>query len=66
MERAGKFPRRVLLNPDVGPQGGVGWYEDEVEAWIHARVRGIGRPLPIKGGRKPKPTAASVGAEAGQ
>jgi predicted DNA-binding transcriptional regulator AlpA len=48
MERVGIFPRRVLLNPDAGPQGGVGWYEDEVDQWIHDRVRGGNRPLPIQ------------------
>jgi prophage regulatory protein len=64
LERAGKFPARVLLNPEAGPQGGVGWFEDEIDAWICNRVRGVGRPLSIRGGRKPKPTAPSAGAEA--
>jgi hypothetical protein len=41
----------------------VGWYEDEVDAWIHARIRGIGPALPIK---KPKQAAAIAGAEAGR
>ena len=50
-ETAGTFPARVLLNPEKGPQGGVGWFEDEIDQWVHNRVRGIGRPLPIKGGR---------------
>ena len=31
MEKAGKFPARILLNPDIGPQGGVGWFEHEVD-----------------------------------
>jgi len=48
LETAGKFPRRIQLNPEAGAQGGVGWFEDEVELWIHARVRGVSRPLPIK------------------
>jgi predicted DNA-binding transcriptional regulator AlpA len=61
-EQAGKFPRRVLLNPDAGPKGGVGWFEDEIDEWVHNRVRGVNRPLPIQ--RKPKPMAPSAGAEA--
>jgi prophage regulatory protein len=48
MEKAGRFPVRVQLNPNVGAQGGVGWFEDEVDAWIHDRVRGVSQPLPIK------------------
>jgi predicted DNA-binding transcriptional regulator AlpA len=60
LEQEEKFPKRVLLNPDVGPQGGVGWFEDEVDAWVRARVRGVNRPLPIKGGRKPKAETQNV------
>ena len=54
-EQANTFPRRVLLDPKAGPQGGVGYYEDEIDQWIIDRIRGTGRPLPIKGGRKAKP-----------
>jgi prophage regulatory protein len=46
-EKAGRFPRRVQLNPEAGPRGGVGYYEDEVDEWIRRRVRGISGPLPI-------------------
>ncbi len=38
-ERSGKFPERILLTD----AGSVGWFEDEVDAWIHTRVRGRGR-----------------------
>lgn len=34
-EKAGRFPRRVQLTPNR-----VGWYEDEIEAWIESRQRG--------------------------
>ena len=33
-ERAGRFPRRLKLGPAA-----VGWFEDEVEAWLDARER---------------------------
>jgi predicted DNA-binding transcriptional regulator AlpA len=34
LERRGKFPRRVKLQPN----GAVGWFEDEVDAWLEARA----------------------------
>ena len=33
LERAGDFPKRVVLGP-----GAVGWLEHEVDGWIRARV----------------------------
>ena len=50
-ERKGSFPRRIQLGPMA-----VGWYEDEVLAWLRTRVRGMGKqpPLPKVRG-KPKP-----------
>jgi prophage regulatory protein len=47
LEKAGLFPARVQLNPHAPARGGVGWYEDEIDAWIAARVRGCNRPVPI-------------------
>jgi prophage regulatory protein len=38
MEKRGEFPARVKLTGTL-----VGWYEDEVEAWINTRQRGSGR-----------------------
>ena len=38
---AGKFPKPVPLGP-----GSVGWLEDEVEAWIVARIAERDRPKP--------------------
>ena len=39
-ERAGLFPRRVQLNPNVtGMNSAVGWLESEVAEWIHRRIR---------------------------
>jgi predicted DNA-binding transcriptional regulator AlpA len=44
-ERVDLFPHRIKLNPaatdDTGP---VGWFEDEVDDWIAARVRAAGKP----------------------
>ena len=34
-EKAGRFPERVQITANS-----VGWYEDEVLAWIHQRIRG--------------------------
>jgi prophage regulatory protein len=42
LERDGRFPSRVQLSPMA-----VGWYEDEVDAWVHARVRASGRQPPL-------------------
>jgi prophage regulatory protein len=39
LEKAGAFPKRVRLVPNSGPRGAVGWYEDEIEAWVDARPR---------------------------
>lgn len=33
LERAGKFPKRVQLG-----QHRVGWVEDEIDAWLMARI----------------------------
>lgn len=38
LEKAGKFPERVRISA-----GAVGWFSDEIDAWIKARVRGFGR-----------------------
>ena len=42
LEKVDKFPRRIQITE----AGAVGWYEDEVEAWIHDRVRGFGKRPP--------------------
>lgn len=42
LEKKERFPRRVRLT-DAGL---VGWLEHEIENWIHARVRGGGKPGP--------------------
>ena len=53
LETAGQFPARVQLTA-----GNVGWFEDEVDAWISARIRGAGRrpgrPCCGEGLTKPK------------
>jgi predicted DNA-binding transcriptional regulator AlpA len=38
-ERAGLFPHRIRLTES----GLIGWYESEIDAWIHERVRGGGK-----------------------
>jgi prophage regulatory protein len=38
LEKAGTFPARVQISANA-----VGWYSDEIEGWIEARARGIGR-----------------------
>jgi len=35
LERAGKFPQRIQIT-----ESSVGYFEDEVDTWIHERVRG--------------------------
>jgi prophage regulatory protein len=42
-ERAGLFPLRVAIGPNM-----IGWYSDEIDAWIEARQRSeaTGRPSP--------------------
>jgi prophage regulatory protein len=41
MERDGKFPKRVPIG-----ESRVGWIEDEIKAWMQARIeaRNAGRP----------------------
>ena len=34
LEAAGRFPRRIQLGPNS-----VGWVDDEIEAWVRARIR---------------------------
>jgi predicted DNA-binding transcriptional regulator AlpA len=38
LEKRGDFPQRVQLT-----EWSIGHYEDEVEAWVHSRVRKGGR-----------------------
>jgi prophage regulatory protein len=34
LERMGRFPKKVELQPG----GAVGWFEDEIDAWLEARA----------------------------
>ncbi len=43
-ERAGDFPRRLILGPNA-----MGWIEDEVEQWIAARPRVASNQLRDRG-----------------
>ena len=45
LEKAGDFPACVQITE----AGAVGWYEDEVDAWVHERVRGVGKCPPKTG-----------------
>jgi len=40
LEEMGRFPARVQITETT-----VGWFEDEVDAWVNARPRGPGRRL---------------------
>lgn len=44
MEKAGRFPQRVKLDPD-NPNwwSPVAWHSAEVDAWIRGRIRVAGR-----------------------
>jgi prophage regulatory protein len=42
LQKAGEFPPRVQLT-DAGL---VGWFEDEVDRWVHERVRAGGKRPP--------------------
>jgi prophage regulatory protein len=42
LEKAGNFPQRLQLTGG----GIVGWFEDEIDAWIHDRVRTGGKRPP--------------------
>jgi prophage regulatory protein len=37
-ERAGRFPKRIQITPFR-----VGYFEDEIDAWIESRPRALGR-----------------------
>jgi prophage regulatory protein len=41
-EKRGEFPARVQLGTNS-----VGWFEDEVDDWIKARVRAFGRRVGV-------------------
>lgn len=55
-EKAGQFPQRLQLTEG----GAVGYYEDEVDAWVHDRVRGGGKrpPRADRAKREDRTTAA--------
>ena len=62
LEKADAFPHRVQITE----AGAVGWYEDEVDRWVHDRVRALGKrpagvgPAKGAGGRFPgAPPAAN-------
>jgi prophage regulatory protein len=67
-ERAGEFPQRVRLNVDDTSQTSpVGWYEDEVDQWIKARIRGAGlRPPRPRHASRGTTVAVAAKSEAGQ
>jgi len=50
LERDDMFPRRVQIGPMA-----VGWYENEVDAWVASRIRQGGKRPPVqwRGGRPP-------------
>ena len=40
-EKAGRFPVRIQITANS-----VGWYQDEITAWVHERIRGSKLPSP--------------------
>jgi prophage regulatory protein len=71
-EGRGTFPKRIKLNEDGTA---VGWLESEITAWIHARIRGGGRPVrratapvdpnsPVSHAPKPQPETTPGAVEA--
>jgi len=48
LERVDEFPARIRITE----AGAIGWYEDEIDAWVHERTRGCGKrpPLADRGG----------------
>jgi prophage regulatory protein len=56
LEQAKKFPARVQLGPLA-----VGWYEDEVDDWVHSRVRAGGRQPPLPKRRRASVTGPKAG-----
>jgi predicted DNA-binding transcriptional regulator AlpA len=42
LEKTGEFPARLRITE----AGVVGWFEDEIDAWVHERVRGAGKRPP--------------------
>jgi predicted DNA-binding transcriptional regulator AlpA len=51
-EKNGQFPHRVQLTE----AGSVGWFEDEIDQWIHGRIRA--------GGKRPAGVAPASRSEA--
>jgi predicted DNA-binding transcriptional regulator AlpA len=61
LEKVGEFPERI----QVTEAGAVGWFEDEIDAWMHGRVRGPGkRPKARKAAQPMQPTDNGPGAAA--
>jgi prophage regulatory protein len=52
-EKKGEFPRRISLDPNGMA---VGWFEDEIDAWVCARIREAVKRPP---GRRPRPPQPS-------
>lgn len=57
-ERDGKFPKRVALSDS----GAVGWFEDEIDAWVAARIKVASyKPSPNPNARRsPTPEAPAA------
>jgi len=53
LEQRGEFPARVQLS-----EMSVGWYEDEIDAWVASRPRAGGKQPPLPKGRRQPPHAS--------
>ena len=63
MEKAGKFPRRIQLNPEADKGSAVGYFEDEIETWVRNRVRGVGRVPVARPGHNKRDTKSDTTVE---
>jgi prophage regulatory protein len=43
LEKVDEFPARILITQ----AGAIGWFEDEIDAWVHDRIRGFGKRPPL-------------------
>jgi prophage regulatory protein len=54
-EKAGRFPVRIQITANS-----VGWYQDEITAWVHERIRGSKLPSPNPRAPHGQPTAKAA------
>jgi len=55
-ERAGRFPQRIQITPSR-----IGYFEDEIDAWVANRPRGGASIVTPRSPGRPKRIAAATG-----